>query len=121
MLVFHTKNTFINFKLSFIISESFLPESATWLYAKNKKEQADAIVRRMAQVNKVTLPDKLEVHVKVYIVILKRLKSYKKLLSKYIKRFASIFNFNFCHIYFEKDIKCCYHANIICAIINNDS
>ena len=47
---------------------SIIPESPRWLYSRNKHERADAIVRRMAKFNKVDLPDKIDVELKVRIV-----------------------------------------------------
>ena len=42
-----------------------MPESPRWLYTQNKPEQAEVIVRKMAKVNGVTLPDKIDIEVKV--------------------------------------------------------
>lgn len=52
-----------------ILFYSVIPESPRWLYTNNKHEQADVIVRKMAKVNKVELPEKLDVVVKVIINI----------------------------------------------------
>ena len=42
-----------------------VPESARWLYTKNRHEEADEIVRMMARKNKVELPEDFKVNVTV--------------------------------------------------------
>ena len=44
---------------------SIIPESPRWLYSKNKEEQAEVIVRKMAKINHAELPEKLRIEVTV--------------------------------------------------------
>jgi hypothetical protein len=51
------------FSLPFFIATWFLPESARWLAASGRKEAADELIEKMAQVNRVELPKKFKLHV----------------------------------------------------------
>ncbi len=52
----------------FWIYYSVLPESPRWLYTQGRNEEADEIVQKMARVNKVDLPEKLNIVVKVTVL-----------------------------------------------------
>ena len=48
-----------------MFSNSVIPESPRWLLVTERKKEAHELIRRIAKCNKVTLPDDLNVTVKV--------------------------------------------------------
>ena len=49
----------------FFAGTSLAPESIRWLYLKGRSDEADHIVRKIAKVNKVAVPEKINITTEV--------------------------------------------------------